>query len=103
MPRLSVLQRNAFLGLLALLIASLAAAAPARQETPTRAIAPESAVQQLWSLWSSFWSPLMASLDEGCHVDPNGGGCATRPSVEPAATPDAGCHVDPNGLCGSRS
>ena len=103
MLRLSVLQRNAFLGLAALFIASLAAAAPARPEIPTRATAPESVVQYLWSLWSSLWSPPLASLDEGCHVDPDGGGCATRPSIEPAATPDAGCHVDPNGLCGSGS
>ncbi len=103
MPRLSVLQRNAFLGLAALLIASLAAAAPAPPETPTRATAAESVVQHLWSLWSSLWSPPLAGLDEGCHLDPSGGGCATQPSVAPAATPDAGCHLDPSGFCGSGS
>ena len=95
MPRLSVCQKIAALVLAATLTASWASAAPARPELPS--------FQQLWSLWSSLWRLLPASLDEGCHVDPSGGGCATGPSAAPAVTLDAGCHLDPDGRCLSGS
>lgn len=97
MSRLSVSQKVALLSLTAALCASGAIAKPAR---PTPSPAHAAIVQQLRSLWSSFWRILPGKLDEGCHLDPNGG-CIPRPSTAPAATLDEGCHADPSGRCAS--
>jgi hypothetical protein len=56
-------------------------------------------LQQLWSVLIGFWD-IGATLDDGCKMDPNGGGCAAgRAGAEPLITRDDGCTMDPNGGC----
>lgn len=100
MVRLSFPQRTAALGLAALLTVSWASAAPpSRQPAAQVAAVPES-LHQLWSRWAGLWSLLQAAtLDAGCHADPDGR-CASE--ARPAApSNDAGCHADPSGGCAS--
>jgi hypothetical protein len=96
--------------LAAMVILAVALAVPLASATPAPLLpvssAPEaSAAAGLLSYLSSLWSRLLSLVvDEGCHVDPSGGGCVTssiRPS--PVVAPDAGCHVDPDGRCLSGS
>jgi len=75
-----------------------AAAGPRRQATSAHAAsASASLLDHVWSLWARLWS---LAADAGCHLDPDGGKCATssaKPS--PIVVPDEGCHLDPDGRC----
>jgi hypothetical protein len=56
------------------------------------ATTPSSLLDQIWSLFSSFWSSTTLNSDEGIGWDPNGG------STPPEGTQsDEGIGWDPNG------
>lgn len=72
----------------------LAAAEPARPAA-RRAKGLAAGLSSLWSWLAELWG------ENGCYIDPNGGGChggaSGRPSVPDHL--DEGCYIDPSGGC----
>jgi hypothetical protein len=84
-------QRRTILGLL---LATFLLMAPAVSAAPPGAVAPRTALAQLWSFLAGLWPP--ASPDDGCSDDPDGSGC--HGGIAATAGAD-GCTFDPNGSC----
>jgi len=72
----------------------LAAAAPAGPAAP-RVSGLAAGLSSLWSWLAELWG------EEGCCIDPHGGGCHGGTSVAPSVPDhvDEGCYIDPYGGC----
>jgi hypothetical protein len=89
MPRSSLSRLVCALLVMVLSALPLAAAEPAAP----RAAGFSAGLSSLWSWLEELWG------DNGCFIDPSGGGCSSKGTPSVPAENENGCFIDPNGGC----